>query len=359
MINIFNKKKTSTPSFTSLPRLIDVNATHFPVEQNFTTDLKVSRGITRFKSSGIQPGKPVLSDIMYFVSDEDISKLPKLDNDKKVLQFLSEDIKVVVRIASSYYHFINDILSSILTVHAVDPDILFILDTSNVPEDILRQPYLSFLPKALTKAGVKFEIHMLSDYDFVDVRNTLSQSYYDTGTMDSIENIHNLYTSFVDNKNIKPFRKVFVSRRDAGERRNNNDPENKLSWNNDKRIDSHDELEDLFRELGFEIVYAERFKTFEEQIQFFYETKVLAGTTGAGLTNAIFMQSGQTVIELQTPLMITLGNNMQQELHFFYTIVSFRRNHNHLMIPNFSRLTSDIKKKLNKDTFLKAFLERG
>jgi capsular polysaccharide biosynthesis protein len=369
MINLFTKKaKPSEKSLSDgvygvhdvarLPRIIEHNSSHQPIEENFTKELFIARGITRFSTAGNR-GSSVLNNVAYYVQESDIDRLPKLHNDVKVLEFLSEEIKVVFRLQSSFYHFINDTLSSIMAVHAVDPNIRFILDTSNLAAEVVNQPFIKFLPRLLSSAGIKFEIVKLSDYTFLDLRNTLSQQYYDTGTMDSVERIHEVCKAFVSDPNVKPFRKVFVSRRLAGHRVNHSDPDKKLSWGNDNRIDSHEESEDFFRSLGFEVVYAENFKTFEEQIQFFYETEILIGTTGAGLTNAIFMQSGQTVVELQTPLMITMNEGMmQQELHFFYTIISFRRNHSHLMIPNFSRLTSDIKNKFKKDPFLKTFIER-
>jgi capsular polysaccharide biosynthesis protein len=80
----------------------------------------------------------------------------------------------------------------------------------------------------------------------------------------------------LSNPKAKPTRKVFISRAlTAG--RDYNAPT--LSHSNDDRMDDHEKLDNLFESMGYEIVKTEELGSFQEQIDLFYETKVLASIT--------------------------------------------------------------------------------
>lgn len=78
-----------------------------------------------------------------------------------------------------------------------------------------------------------------------------------------------------------PFRKIYISRKLAGKRK------------------AHNELavELLMRKYGFEIVYAEKI-SLKAQMKLMSETQILVSLHGATLTNMLFMQEGQQVVEL-------------------------------------------------------------
>jgi phosphoribosylaminoimidazole (AIR) synthetase len=140
----------------------------------------------------------------------------------------------------------------------------------------------------------------------------------------------------------------------------------RLPYENDNRIDDEKRLEDYFLSLGFEIVYPDEFKSFEEQMNFFYSAKTVASLTGSGLTNACFMQPGSTVIEICTPLIsfTQIGNGVtdhgsvgQEEIHHFYNVISTMMDHNYIAIQNMSRSSEHVIQKIENNKSLKKFLE--
>jgi len=131
-------------------------------------------------------------------------------------------------------------------------------------------------------------------------------------------------------------------------------------------MDYEKRLEDYFLSLGFEIVYPDEFKSFEEQMNFFYSAKTVASLTGSGLTNACFMQPGSTVIEICTPLIsfTQIGNGVtdhgsvgQEEIHHFYNVISTMMDHNYIAIQNMSRSSEHVIQKIENNKSLKKFLE--
>lgn len=84
------------------------------------------------------------------------------------------------------------------------------------------------------------------------------------------------------NSKIVPYRKIFISRKNATCR----------------RIINEDELCHFLEKYNFETFYLEEF-TIQEQVKLLHESKVVVSCHGAGLTNVLFMQPHQKVIELK------------------------------------------------------------
>ena len=78
------------------------------------------------------------------------------------------------------------------------------------------------------------------------------------------------------------FRKIYVSRNLASKRKVHNELEVEL----------------LVRKKGYDIIYMEKM-SLKEQFNLMAETKILVSLHGAALTNMLFMQEGQTVVELR------------------------------------------------------------
>lgn len=81
---------------------------------------------------------------------------------------------------------------------------------------------------------------------------------------------------------VSPFRKVYVSRKLAPKR----------------KVYNELEVELLVRKKGYEIIYMEKM-SLKEQLTLMAETRILVSLHGAALTNMLFMQEGQTVVELR------------------------------------------------------------
>ncbi|WP_310621072.1 glycosyltransferase family 61 protein [Flexibacterium corallicola] len=80
---------------------------------------------------------------------------------------------------------------------------------------------------------------------------------------------------------VRPYRKIYVSRRDARIR----------------RILNEEQLEKFLLRKGFDIICPGEL-SHPEQVKIFNEAKVIIGAHGAGLTNILFSQSGGVVLEL-------------------------------------------------------------
>lgn len=81
---------------------------------------------------------------------------------------------------------------------------------------------------------------------------------------------------------VSQFRKVYVSRKLAPKR----------------KVYNELEVELLVRKKGYEIIYMEKMGL-KEQLTLMAETRILVSLHGAALTNMLFMQEGQTVVELR------------------------------------------------------------
>lgn len=80
----------------------------------------------------------------------------------------------------------------------------------------------------------------------------------------------------------KPYRKIFISRYHT----------------QNLRLLNQTEIEELFKEFGYEIVYTE-FLSLQEKIKLFSEAEFIAGVYGAGITNIIFADEKSTIICIQ------------------------------------------------------------
>lgn len=81
---------------------------------------------------------------------------------------------------------------------------------------------------------------------------------------------------------IRPFRKIYLSRKRAAYR----------------KITNEDEIIDILKSLDYEVVIAEEL-SFQKQIQLFREALVVVAQHGAGITNMSFMQKHTKVLEIR------------------------------------------------------------
>jgi hypothetical protein len=174
--------------------------------------------------------------------------------------------------------------------------------------------------------------------------------------------VADFFNKFVDKNTSQPDKKVFLSRKKIAPQKSQHFAN--FSHTIDDRIDDHTELEKIFFDYGFEIIYPEDFKNFKEQIEFFKTVKVLVSLTSSGLVNATFMEPGSTVIEIVTPLLTVsplindeyfkqynidptqkenaLDFSYIHEVHMFYHAMSFMKNMLYVAIPNHRRSASEI-----------------
>lgn len=120
----------------------------------------------------------------------------------------------------------------------------------------------------------------------------------------------------------------------------------RLRYNLDYRVFNEERLEGLFRGMGFKVVYAEDFSSFEEQVGFFYNTKILAGVTGAGLNAALYVPNDSMLLEITVPLVVPLKGQIQTrrgiplfdaQVHTMYRQMASIRGMQYLSISAFNR----------------------
>jgi capsular polysaccharide biosynthesis protein len=141
--------------------------------------------------------------------------------------------------------------------------------------------------------------------------------------------MHNkIYDVFLKNyptEVANPEKMVYVSRRNASI----------------DRIDDERKIESFFESLGFEIFFRGNFgeQNLIEDIKYFRDVRVIAGLSGAGLTNSIFMPPGGLVIEISVPQIthVPEEHDLFPEIrctarHLFHPASSFIKDHTHIQI---------------------------
>jgi hypothetical protein len=180
-------------------------------------------------------------------------------------------------------------------------------------------------------------------------------------------NVIKYFMPFIKNKDIKPFRKTFVSRRLASAVKQKYYGEalaNRLSRKTYQRLDNEEKLEEFFISQGFEVICPEDFQSLEDQINYFYEVKTIVSITGGGLTNMVFMQNGGNVIELMTTLITnqSIGSKapsgLEEGQHHFYHSIAFRKNFSYFGIPNLDAKYDTLITRIEQDGILKMLESR-
>ncbi len=330
--------------------------------------------ITNSKKSQLFADKPLNLEF----SKENVVKGYLDSENAKAIHFLGRKKKLVKRVTHSYYHAIADDLAEIVYGLEVYPDAELIIDVADIRDNLDDDTwdFFGFFLKCLDDKKVKYTLVELSKFDVVYINDfaLLSFPFHSGARLDLLSDF---FTKHVTDKKQKPYRKVYVSRKKNGWRADTVDAVN-FSYSNDNRIDSHEKIEQIFIDMGFEIVYPEDFKTFQEQLDFFYSVKTLASLTSSGMVNGVFMQPGGNLIEIVTPLITIspvvsdeylmkygidpkdykLSVDVVQEVHMFYHNLAFFKNHAYFGIPNYTRESDKLRNFIDNNEPLKELLEK-
>lgn len=269
-------------------------------------------------------------------------------------EMLSPEVKVLIPIEDTFYHFFIDSLPALVKIHKQAPDALFVLYLQRARPNPSYEKFLDLLFRILGSTDIKYKL--ISTVVGMDFAPTYKFDNYIL--IDHKINIHEILT-FVDieyaidvafkcarddkgegGEMASPFRKVYLTRGGKG---GDIGPiaENYEFYKDDLRMYEEEKLEKFFADLGYEIVEPEtKFDSIMEQMAYMREVKTLVAVTCSGLANMIFMQKGQTVIELQAELVQVVGamdpDNIipKQNLHNFYQPLSFMGDHVYLGIAS-------------------------
>lgn len=309
-------------------------------------------------------------DLFYFRSDNMIPGYIYADS-SKTLDLVDDTNKLVISMVNSFYHSIVDNMSEAIYAMSVYPNHKLIIDVSEIgdtlgDQKIYHNAFLYFI-EILKKRNIDYELVSLKKYDVIYMNNFHLISYlYETKQKANI--VYEFFKPELTIPDAKPTKNVFISRSKAVGR-DYSDKATGLKYKNDNRMDNHEALDKYFESMGYEVVHSEDFPSFQHQMDYFYEAKVVASITGSGLTNAIFMRPGQTLIEIVTPLVVPVGRPGQkkdindpyfvQELHNFYKNIAFFKDHTYFAVQNEDRSFEKLRDLIESDKRIKAFLDRS
>lgn len=329
-----------------------------------TTTINSTKYKTTFQYLEKEHGLQINGNVLSLVFGE---KFPK--DEPGLVNLISDQPKVLIHMTTSYYHLYHDDFGELLAQYEITPDAKFIIDITGIAD------FPSPLPEHI-RMIFKFLNDNKIDYRPVDFRkfnkfniNNLYFRNFDTESQainDPSNKVRNHMQQYVKDKESPATKKIFLSRKNFTGRDLSVIIKGRLPFENDNRMDDELALQEYLKDLGFEIVIPEDFfKKFEEQIDFFDKVKVLLSTTSSGLTNAMFMRPGGTIVELETPLIsfshygdgitepISQG---QQEIHHFYHSIGIALGHGYVGIPNKNRSAKDIINFIENNKPLKKFL---
>lgn len=278
-----------------------------------------------------------------------------------IIPFLSEKPKVFVSLMNGPYHFLHDSLGPIIYMIKKMPNAQFVFDSSKMWE--FDKSYLNHFYTTLYKKGIDFKVLNFKHGDII-VANNFYLQVNGTDCFNATNNLHEFFLDDVVNKDVKPFRKLYLSRRRMLDRDYTNTVKPGPSHLHDNRIINEPLLEEFLSNSGFEIIVPEEFNNFAEQINHYYEAKTIVSVTSSGLTSACaFMQSRSNVVELINTMVVPLQPKTSDELvgseeslHLFYITMSFHRDHNFFAIPNKTRKAEDIIKKIKESSSLRSVI---
>jgi hypothetical protein len=256
--------------------------------------------------------------------------------------------KIVVRFETNFFHSLLNTLAPILWEYKKDPNIEVILLHPS-KEISAFQSTGTFIVQVLRNYNIKFsvtQIHakyppILSNFyyyeklemcgDHINILDDLMSSYRDI----SLPNNKKVYVTRGGKQNLTVTQINQMTQEEI----------DKLPYKDDLRIDDEIKLENLFKKHGFEIVDTSIFKTIEDQIRFFDQVGVIAGLSGSGLTNLLFMRDKTTVIELSTIQIV----RQKIEFHYhFFLLATLWANKKYISVPNISREYGKIEYELEK-----------
>jgi hypothetical protein len=312
-------------------------------------------------------------DLFYF--DENVNMISGYidSSSKKTLSILGNRKKLVVSMVNSFYHSLLDNISEVIYAIESYPKHEVIIDFSETEynfenidhQDFVYHNVFLYFLETLKAKKIKYRLVNLKQYEVIYMNNFRVVGYL-FDTIQKADTVYEFFKSRISNPEVKPHRKIFLSR-SLTTGREYDAPT--LTCSNDNRIDDHEKLDDFFASMGYEIVRTEQLGSFQEQLDLFYQAKVLASITGSGLANAAFMQPGQTLIEIVTPLVVPVGSPGRkkditdpyyvQELHNFYKNLAFYKNHTYLGIHNETRSFKTLKNTIENDPKIKNFLDRS
>lgn len=253
------------------------------------------------------------------VSEKDFldrhSEIPVITND----YLESECVKFFISIDPAFspmFHYILPFIQKVLEYEKSTYFVIYNADEGG-GEDLEikgRNIGVSYLEKFLSALGANYLI-LTRKREFlsaVKVNNLfdleVNKDLFVLTLGDTKNTIDTIKSQILTQKelNTVPFRKVYLSRSHLNYRLDHTYTPRFYGtglYTDDSRMDNQEILESYFESKGYEIVIPEsKFNSLAEQIKYFNETEIIVGVTGSALTNSLFMQDGQKVVDIISEL---------------------------------------------------------
>lgn len=264
-----------------------------------------------------------------------------ITNTNNFLKFVSPRKKIFISLDPNYYHFHNDSLGTLFGYYEIIKDCIFVLDISKIPNHE-NCSFYNFFIQFLKDNEISYELINCNKDTAIHANNFFIIKSFPPINVNSPKTVFNFYKNSIDNLKVKPYKNVYLSRKD------------------NRGLNNLNQINKYFKNNGFEVIYAEDFANFKEQINYFYKVKTLVSLSGAGLTNSIFMQENTSVIEILTAHTLNISlldeviieNNVEQ-IHHVYNVITFLKNQTYISIPNINNNAKDIINKLNSLEIIK------
>jgi len=205
--------------------------------------------------------------------DADLSETITVDDNQKI---------VLCYNWFNYYHFITETVYKIVSIEGYK-EYTFIF-----PVEIKGYSFVNEIIKILEINCLFLNTFNKSVFKFRKLFFVSEKPYCEEYDSNIISEIRQIFLSRLNLKKSKNL-KLFISRK-KNERRS---------------MHNIEEIENVFRSKGFEIIYSEDY-SFQRQVELFLNADFVAAIHGAGLTNILFMEEKSSILEIMPD---TQGSN--------------------------------------------------
>lgn len=259
----------------------------------------------------------------------------------------SDSKKVVVKLFPSFFHFYTEQFAALLFIHDLFKDIeVIVIDCLESEERYLEELFLQFNMARmaffifLDDLKIKYKVFTLKEIDRALINNhVLCDNFIITDGKNQGTYLFNLSQKYVIKQN--KTNKAYVR---TG------------------RVKNEHLLETYLKQYDFDIITSQSFNNFFEQINYYYNTKVLISATAGSFVNICFMQENANIIELVTPVKQYTPESTEYnscEIHHIYDTLCFQRNIPYAAIINEDTTAEEIIDKIERTAFLKCIIKQN
>lgn len=293
----------------------------------------------------------------YAETREELLKLaPPLEFAGDDIDLVSDEIKFLVFISETFFHFFVESLGSIYKLGKERPDALIVIYIMGLYKPELTDDMEKLLNVFLTKEKINYkivkgDIRTSKNAPIVKANNAVRVLVEDNLRTSSFKDVIKSCDALVkcvrevlgaSEEDVPPFRKVFITGAPTIKFDFSDDKDAVTGYPNDARMYDREKLETFFSSLGYEVVNPEEdFESIFHQILFMSQAKTLAAVTCSGLGNMFFMNPGQLVVEIQAEVTQLLADAREvdkvrtiQSVHTLYAAASFVKDHLLISIPS-------------------------